>query len=618
LPDAKRTVRHLRIGALLILAATGSIAQEAAPDEEIVVTPARAPQKAGDALSPVTVVPAAAIADSKAVDETLRNDPAFATFRRSSSLVADPSSQGVNLRGIGPSGISRALVLDDGVPLNDGFGGWVYWDSIPKLSISRVEIAEGASSALYGSAAMGGVLQLVSRPIVDRAIAQVEGGSFGTGSAAVSLARTSGDAGLALDLEGLTTSGYPVIASPGPVDQNASSRHGSALLRGEKLLESGGRFFFRAGGFLEDENGGTPLTTAGAKQLDYALGFSRVDLDLRFFGRLGKFDQTRSRILPDAFTRASETLASTASTPEDSQGVSAIWRGPHGVTLGADGQRAFGRATTSGTQWSGGLFAEQLLQVRDLSLQGALRYDQWAQGDRSDGQLSPRLSAKYKLQWLAIRGAIYRAFRAPTLNELYRPFQVGPVRTEANPLLGAESFFGGEVGLDFGPCVSITGFSAQLQHPIVNVTVGPNEQQRQNLGEARFAGLEARARYAWRDFAFAASYLFVRSRVAGTALSLPQDPEHRLSGSVAWSGPVKVTVRGRWMSSQFEDDQNALRLPGFAVFDALVSRAIGEHWEIFGSLENALDRKYLVGLQGGVATIGQPLALSLGARWSAL
>src|SRR5205814_1306675 len=79
------------------------------------------------------------IGRAKSLDEALRRDPSFAVFRRSSSLVADPSSQGVNLRGIGPSGVSRALVLEDGVPLNDGFGGWMYWGSVPRLGIARVE-----------------------------------------------------------------------------------------------------------------------------------------------------------------------------------------------------------------------------------------------------------------------------------------------------------------------------------------------------------------------------------------------------------------------------------------------------------------------------------------------
>ena len=66
----------------------------------------------------------------------------------------------MSLRGIGPSGVSRSLVLLDGVPFNDAFGGWVYWTALPMESAERIEVVNGASSSLYGSYAMGGVLNV--------------------------------------------------------------------------------------------------------------------------------------------------------------------------------------------------------------------------------------------------------------------------------------------------------------------------------------------------------------------------------------------------------------------------------------------------------------------------
>lgn len=636
-----------------------SAAQAAASDieETIVVTPSRGPQTASETVSPVVVVSSVAVADSKALDETLREEPTFATFRRTSSLVADPSSQGVNLRGVGPSGVSRALVLTDGVPLNDAFGGWVYWDSIPRLSLEQVEIAPGASSALYGSAAMGGVVQLISRPIRDRAVAEVEGGSHGTAMAALSAGKGSPDSGVALDLEGLTTSGYGVIANPGPVDENASSRHTSGVLRAEHAFGDGMRVSLRAGGFLENENGGTPLTTAEVRQGDFALALLTQSLQLRFFGRQGEFDQLRSRVLPDAFQRQSETLAGNQSAPANSQGFSAQWNGPLGLTVGLDLQHVFGRSVeslfpastsstqivhrdSSGTQLEGGVFLQELWETSFLQIQAAVRADGWrndgdarveqlasgavqstALGQRNDGALSPRLGVRARVNsWLALRAAGYKAFRAPTLNELYRPFQVGPVRTDANPALGPETYYGGEAGFDLGPWVTATAFASHLEHPIVNVTTGPNQQMRENLGEARFAGLEMRGNYSpVRAVQLTAAWTYVRSRVAGTSLSLPQDPEHRLMGAISFSqwDVVTFSLRGRWMSAQYEDDQNTLRLPGFTVVDASVSRNLTSEVAVFASVENALNRNYLVGLQGGVATVGQPIFFRVGARWTA-
>ena len=97
-------------------------------------------------------------------DDALRQIPGFSLYRRGSSRTANPTNPGVSLRGLGANGSSRALVLEDGIPLNDPFGGWVFWDRVPTESISSVEIAQEGASSLYGSEALGGVVQFISRP----------------------------------------------------------------------------------------------------------------------------------------------------------------------------------------------------------------------------------------------------------------------------------------------------------------------------------------------------------------------------------------------------------------------------------------------------------------------
>src|SRR3712207_3162165 len=78
------------------------------------------------------------------LDDRLRALPGFTLFRRSSSLVANPTTQGVSLRGLGSSGASRTLVLWDGVPINDPFGGWVYWTRVAPWEMERIEVTRGA------------------------------------------------------------------------------------------------------------------------------------------------------------------------------------------------------------------------------------------------------------------------------------------------------------------------------------------------------------------------------------------------------------------------------------------------------------------------------------------
>ena len=124
---------------------------EAVRLEPVVVSASRIEQKLRDVPANVTVITREEIRQSPArtVDDLLRQIPGFSLFRRSSSLVTHPTAQGVSLRGIGPSGVSRTLVLLDGVPLNDSFGGWVYWSKVPLESIERIEVVRGGGSGVY-------------------------------------------------------------------------------------------------------------------------------------------------------------------------------------------------------------------------------------------------------------------------------------------------------------------------------------------------------------------------------------------------------------------------------------------------------------------------------------
>jgi len=201
------------------------------------------------------------------------------------------------------------------VPLNDGFGGWVYWGAVARLGIARVEIAPGASSALFGSSAVGGAVEIVSRAVVDRAEVELEGGGFRTGEAALSLGKRGDKLAASLDLEGLGTAGYHVVASPGLVDHAASSRRVSGRARLEARLAPEVTAFARVGGFGESEDSGTRYTTASAREAEVGAGVTAGSFDLKAFARQARFDQDRARLLPDAFARASEQLASSQAAP---------------------------------------------------------------------------------------------------------------------------------------------------------------------------------------------------------------------------------------------------------------------------------------------------------------
>ena len=134
-------------------------------DASVTVTAGRLEQQLTAVASAVSTLDRADLERSPALttDETLRQVPAFSLFRRSSSIAAHPTAQGVSLRGIGPSGVSRTLVLLDGVPFNDPFGGWISWARVPRPSIERIEVVEGSAASLFGNYAMGGAINILTR-----------------------------------------------------------------------------------------------------------------------------------------------------------------------------------------------------------------------------------------------------------------------------------------------------------------------------------------------------------------------------------------------------------------------------------------------------------------------
>ncbi len=657
-----------------------------APAEyETTVTALRLPRPLPDVPSTVTVLVRDEIDRTPALtaDDLVRAVPSAATFRRTPSLVADPTAQGVNLRGVAPSGVSRALVLVDGLPANDPFGGWVYWRALPRLGLDRIEVVPGGTSALYGNFALGGVVHLMSRTIENRVEADVAAGALGTRTLGLAAAGRSGPVGGAIEAEAFGSDGYvPVISErQGTVDGAAESWHGAASGRVEAALSGEKRVGAHVRVFKEHQNGGTPLTTAAVQTVNFGVSFDahsdrRGSLALAAFGGVGRFDQQRARIAMD---RSTEEVAARQEVPHHSQGAFALWTSPvvsaggsHVVVAGADIRRVTGAADETlfpamvgpmsvvgrrshGEQQFAGIFVEELYDPLPwLALSAAGRMDLWRNvgaertiergdattqttpfPDRNAVELSPRVGALVKLgPWTRVRASGYRAFRAPTLNELYRPFQVGAVLTAANEDLRAERLLGGEIGVErlFGPwgAVRLAGFANLLSDPIVNVTlpmpIAGAARQRQNLGRARIHGIDASAdARLGRKFFATAAYTLADSRVLEARAQpelegkrLPQDPVHRARLALAFVHPrwVSATVQFRALGDQFEDDLNDLPMDGFVVLDAFAAVPVARGVQLFASAQNLLGRRYLVGrATTGIDTLGPPLVFMGGIRY---
>ena len=663
-------------------AAPPPAAKEAPLGEDIVITATRSPRPVRDVPAAVTVLPRSQIERSpaKATDELLMTVPSFDLFRRSSSLGADPSSQGLKLRGIGGTAVSRTLVLLDGVPVNDPYAGWVAWRAFPSLGLERIEVVPGGGAALYGNYALGGVVQLISRPITPHtASAEVEAGSFSTDRFQAHVSDRHGPVGLAVDTELFGSGGYNVVApaSRGPIDQATPSRHATVNARVELEARRDLTLTLRGGYYFQDSNLGTQFTTATVHRAE--LSGSAVwnageagSFALSLFGHSGDFSQGRARV---AAGRVSEVESGHQDVPTNDVGASLIWQGPslrlggtHALSVGVDARRISGttderlfppgvdptsvmQRVAKGEQRAYGLYAQDVYDISEaVEATLALRYDHWSNvsadrtqllrdgsttatefPDRTDEQVSPKLGVRVRaLDWLTLRGSAYRAFRAPTLDELYRPFQVGTVLTQANENLEAETLTGGEAGLEVSPgggvAVRATGFWNELDNPITNVTISPGLRQRQNLGTARIRGIEASGDWRFtRGWTAGVAYTFIDATVTDAPANpllvgkrLSQVPKYRGTVSLAYDDPETFTAGAqvRVHGQQYEDDLNALPLHEAALVDVFAAWHASRTVDVFLGVNNLLDKTYLVG-RSGVDTIGQPIFVHGGLRFQA-
>jgi len=424
----------------------------------ITVTAARAGRRLADSPAAVTVLSAEDLAAGAAttVDQALRQVPGFSLFRRTDSRFANQTTQGASLRGLGASGASRALVLADGVPLNDPFGGWIAWGRVPRAAIASLTVLSGAASDLYGSAALGGVVELARRrPMASTsppAVAEVSYGELATADATLYAGGRRGAWGASAAAEGARTGGYVAVPEParGAVDTPVDSRRSSVEVALERRGETGPGLFLRGSAYDESRDNGTPLQTNSTALRAWSAGGDwsggRGSLGLRAFGGEQLYRQSFSSIAAD---RGSEQLARLQRVPANDgggglEGSYALADGNAllaGLDLrevaGASRERIFTPAGAQpaageGRQRSAGLYVEDLAELGSrvsLSLGG--RLDAWrnldarltaaggttALPDRGERAASPRAALRVRAsERLSLSVAAYRGFRAPTLN----------------------------------------------------------------------------------------------------------------------------------------------------------------------------------------------------------
>ncbi len=555
--------------------------EPAAAAEQVTVTAYRAPLGSLESPATTRLLTQADLSTTASItlDGEMRRLPGLELFRRSSSLVANPSSQGMSLRGLGSTSASRTLLTEDDVPLNDAFAGTIHWLEQPELAIERIELVRGGASDLYGSSAIGGVVNVVPmRPRADQVELRSSYGGENTYDDSLLLQTKHGPWGLLASGGAVGTDGFiqEAPSQRGPVDIASNVHAQNGVLLGEHDL-GGLRLFARASGFNEARSNGTPFQTNGTRLWRYATGADwrgprQGTLVARLYGSTDHFRQTFSSIsnLPNfgdstCSFRCGEVPSKFSLTPNNELGAAAHWNQPLAAGLllvaGADThdvrvwdqEQAYGSSTTLTNlhdhQRDSAGYAEAMWVRKAWTLTAGMRMDwfqnfdghellwngtSWGPNPTQPTQFDqhffdPRVGLSRKLsQHYAVSASGFRAFREPTPNELYRSTQVGNQLTKPNSSLLSERATGWETGLAseyrWGS-VRTSYFFTQVNRPITAVTINPNSSpillMRENLGQIESRGVSVDYELAPRSWlAVDGGYQFARATVTHGSLDL--------------------------------------------------------------------------------------------------
>jgi outer membrane receptor protein involved in Fe transport len=631
--------------------------------QEIQVTAARMPLALNASASSVRTVTAEELweAPGFTTDERLRQVAGFQLFRRTSSWVANPTTEGTTLRGLGSTAASRTLVLSDQVPLNDPYGGWIHWGEIPTMAIRDVELMRGGASDLYGSSAIGGVIDEV--PVLPGRSFQyglnvagaTEYTSMVDGLLVAAKNRWSGLAASSL----LRTDGY-ILTAPafrGPVDiaSNVHSQSGRVELR--HFVGVDGDVFLRGNVLNEARSNGTPLQTNGARIWRYVGGGDLTAGDVgRFLIRIYGTDQSfRQSFSAINATRTSERLTAIHIDPSQEVGGSLQWVKSYGkftALAGADvldnrgtDLEELSEVSLSARQRGEGVYGEVLWQPATWSVAFSSRFDHFGSFDArqvggtppplpniDENVFDPRLGVVKKLNGgLSLTASAFRAFRGPTMNELYRQGQVGQQITLANPDLRSERATGFEVGAleSMGRFGVVRGsyFWTEVNRPVAAVTLSSTPTstllQRENLGQLTSKGMTAE--WAVKPFSFmtvTGGYQLAFSTVTKFQVEpslvgnwTPQVPRNMATLQMRFErerwGILGVDLRTS--GHQFDDQANQYRLAGYAQVDLYGEHTFGERWRVYSAVQNLFNQPVEAG-RTPLLTLGSPRTVTVGLR----
>ena len=594
------------------------------------------------------------------VEDVLLDVAGFQQFRRSDSRSANPSAQGATLRALGGNASSRTLVLLDGVPIADPFFGYIPFSAVIPARLGGIRVTRGGGSGPFGAGAVAGTIEMTSAGRADLPVLSGEAlyGSRNAQELSATVAPSVGGGFVALSGQFERGDGFQTT----PEDQRtpatvpARYRDWSTGLRAVAPLGPDTEVQFRGLVFGDNRTlrfQGADSSSSGEDASVRLVSHGQWQIDALAYVQARNFS---NKVISSSSFKLTLDQRNTPSTGiggkiELRPPVGGDFRLADGELL-EDSYAATGlvRRNAGGNTSVAGLFVEDDWTLGRLVLTGGVRADHWTITDgffrqrstagvlttdtafpnRNGTEATGRAGALFKLGAVDLRLAGYTGFRLPTLNELYRPFTVFPVTTQANANLSPERLRGVEGGIDARPLpgvtLSLTGFYNRLGDAIANLTISPILRVRGNVNAIVAKGLEATGDWKLGAFDLSASYAFSDSKVDAPGMAFDglipaQSPRHTASGTLAWApqtgwaSGVLASLTARYVGTQYEDDLQTDVLRAATTVDAFLKLPVRKSVAVIARAENVLDATVVTRNQAGSMDLGTPRTLWIGVRF---
>ncbi|MBO9722837.1 MAG: TonB-dependent receptor [Novosphingobium sp.] len=600
------------------------------------------------------------------IEDVLNSVAGFSQFRRSDSRSANPSSQGATLRALGGNASSRTLVLLDGVPVANPFFGYIPYSAIAPERLSSIRVTRGGGSGAFGSGAVAGTIEMTSAG--PDQIGALQGSALvndrGETQTSATIAPKLGAGFLVASVQWDRGEGFWTTPRDQRVPASARAAYDSwsaslravAPLSGDVELQAS---VLAYGDQRTLRFKGADSTSEGQQASLRLVG--RGDWQFDVLGYVQAQDFSNIVISSSTFKKTLDQHR----TPTTAIGGKAELRPPvgesHVLRIGTDLRLSDGRLLelpyntsgaftavrrAGGNQSDLGFYAEDDWTLGNLVLTAGGRADRWTirngfyrsvspagavtQDDAYANRSGWMGNGRAGLVWhagkaVSLRAAAYTGMRLPTLNELYRPFVVFPITTEANPNLKPERLRGYEAGIDLHPLqaltLSLTAFDNEVKDAVANVTLNRTTRERQNVNAVHARGLEAAAALDLGIVRFDGSLAWTDAKVRADDPDLDgmrpsQTPKFAASATLAWlpADGWRFAATLRHVGAQYEDDLQTYVLPAATTLDGYVQVPVTDAFSLVLRAENLTDETIVTRNQNGSIDLGTPRTFWAGLR----